>query len=181
MVALVNPAVFGQDVREIQGTVLDMEGNPIIGASVYIKGTYKGTVTDYDGKFSLKVPVEGEQILVVSFVGMITQEIKIGSSDHIEVNLKEDITQLESVVVVGYGKQKKKSIVGSITQTDNATLERAGGVNNLGRALTGNLPGVITTTSTGMPGADEPKIVIRSRSSWNNSDPLILVDGEQIL
>jgi len=93
------------------------------------------------------------------------------------VVLEDNVQQLESVVVVGYGKQKKKSVVGSITQTNSEVLERAGGVTSLGSALTGNLPGVITTTSTGMPGAEDPKIIIRTQSSWNNSEPLILVDG----
>lgn len=73
--------------------------------------------------------------------------------------------------------RKKASVVGAITQTSAKVLERAGGVSDLGSALTGNLPGVITTASTGMPGEEDPQIVIRGASSWNNSSPLILVDG----
>ena len=84
---------------------------------------------------------------------------------------------MEEVVVVGYGQQKKASVVGSITQTSGKTLERAGGVSSLGAALTGNLPGVITSSSTGMPGEEDPQIIIRTKSSWNNSEPLVLVDG----
>ena len=91
--------------------------------------------------------------------------------------LRENADVLDEVVIVGYGQQKKVSVVGAITQTSGEVLERAGGVSSVGAALTGNLPGVITTSSTGMPGAEDPTIVIRGVSSWNNSQPLILVDG----
>jgi TonB-dependent SusC/RagA subfamily outer membrane receptor len=79
--------------------------------------------------------------------------------------------------VVGYGKQKKEGVVASVTQTTGKVLERAGGVSSIGAALTGNVPGLITNASTGLPGAEDPQIIIRGRSTWNNSDPLILVDG----
>ena len=91
--------------------------------------------------------------------------------------LASDSEQLEEVVVVGYGQQKKASVVGAITQTTGKVLERAGGVSSVGAALTGNLPGVSTMSSTGMPGEEDPEIVIRGVSSWNSSSPLILVDG----
>lgn len=107
---------------------------------------------------------------------MTPQEVKVGKQP-IRVILKSDNVQLDEVVVIGYGTQKKESVVGAITQTNAKTLERSGGVSSLGQALTGNLPGVITYTSSGMPGDEDPKIIIRAQSSWNNSDPLILVDG----
>jgi TonB-dependent SusC/RagA subfamily outer membrane receptor len=91
--------------------------------------------------------------------------------------MKDNTEQLGDVVIVGYGVQKKQSVVGAITQTTSETLERTGGVTSLGAALTGNLPGVITTASTGMPGEEDPQILIRGRSTWNNAAPLILVDG----
>ena len=102
--------------------------------------------------------------------------MKASSKGTIKVVLKDDTQLLDEVVVVGYGQQKKASVVGAITQTSGKTLERSG-VSNLGAALTGNLPGVITSSSTGMPGAEDPKIIIRTQSSWNNSEPLVLVDG----
>ena len=92
------------------------------------------------------------------------------------ITLEDDSEVLEEVVVVGYGQQKKASVVGSITQTTGKVLERTG-VTSLGAALTGNLPGVITSASTGMPGEEDPEIIIRTKSSWNNSAPLVLVDG----
>ena len=161
----------------VKGTVFDSTGETVIGASVVVKGnTSIGTISDIDGNFVLTVPSENTT-LVVSFVGMKSQEVKVGANKLIKVTLEDDSQQLEEVVVVGYGQQKKASVVGSITQTSGKTLERAGGVSSLGAALTGNLPGVITSASTGMPGEEDPEIIIRTKSSWNNSEPLVLVDG----
>lgn len=157
------------------GTVVDDNGEPVIGASVVLKGKKNvGTVTDFDGNYKLSVPSQNS-VLTISFIGMVSQDVKANHKGRIV--LKEDAARLNEVVVVGYGQQKKASVVGSITQTDSKTLERHSGNPSLGAALTGNLPGVITTTTTGMPGEEDPKIVIRTQTSWNNSDPLILVDG----
>ena len=165
-----------QQGMKVKGTIFDSNGETIIGASVVVKGNASiGTISDFDGNFELNVPSRNS-VLVISFVGMKTREVK-ASQNLIKVTLEDDSQQLEEVVVVGYGQQKKASVVGSITQTSGKVLERAGGVSSLGAALTGNLPGVITSTSTGMPGEEDPQIVIRGASSWNNSSPLILVDG----
>ncbi|CDB09351.1 TonB-dependent receptor [Bacteroides sp. ET489] len=162
----------------VKGTVFDSTGETVIGASVVVKGnTSIGTISDIDGNFVLTVPSENTT-LVVSFVGMKSQEVKATSTNLIKVTLEDDSQQLEEVVVVGYGQQKKASVVGAITQTTGKVLERAAGVSDIGAALTGNLPGVVTTTGTGMPGEEDPKITIRGASSWNNNeDPLVLVDG----
>jgi len=168
---------WAQQGIKVKGVVEDSKGETVIGASVVLKGNNSvGTISDIDGNFVLTVP-SVRSILVVSFIGMKTQEIKVTPKGILRVILVDDTQQLEEVVVVGYGQQKKASVVGAITQTTGKVLERAGGVSNIGSALTGNLPGVITTSSTGMPGDEDPKIVIRGVSSWNNSDPLILVDG----
>lgn len=162
----------------VKGTVFDSTGETVIGASVVVKGnTSIGTISDIDGNFVLTVPNENTT-LVVSFVGMKSQEVKVVTNKLIKVTLEDDSQQLEEVVVVGYGQQKKASVVGAITQTTGKVLERAAGVSDIGAALTGNLPGVVTTTGTGMPGEEDPKITIRGASSWNNNeDPLVLVDG----
>ena len=160
----------------VSGTVSDEAGEPLIGASVIVKGNSSlGTVTDFDGNFQLKVPSE-QTTLVISYVGMTTKEVKVGKQRSFKVTLKDD-TQLEEVVVVGFGQQKKASVVGAITQTTGEVLQRAAGITDIGAALTGNLPGVITTASSGIPGEEEPQIIIRGASSWNNSSPLVLVDG----
>ena len=168
---------YAQNGMTVSGTVVDSHGEAIIGASVALKGSKTvGTITDLDGNFKLTVPND-KATLVVSFIGMTPQEVQVAGKKIIKVTLADDNIHLDEVVVVGYGQQKKASIVGSIAQTSGKTLERAGGVTSLGSALTGTLPGVITSSSTGMPGAEDPKIIIRTQSSWNNSEPLVLVDG----
>jgi TonB-linked SusC/RagA family outer membrane protein len=170
-------SAFAQSNRTVSGRVLDTHNEPVIGASVLLKGkTSVGTITNLEGKFTLSIPA-GNQILVVSYIGMITQEINVSRIDNVTIILKDDEVSLEEVVIVGYGQQKKASVIGAITQTTGKVLERAGGVASIGAALTGNLPGVVTMSSTGMPGEEDPRIIIRGRSSWNNADPLILVDG----
>ncbi|MBR2063558.1 MAG: TonB-dependent receptor [Bacteroidales bacterium] len=158
-----------------KGVVVDSNGEPVIGAAVALKGNETvGVITDLDGYFSMTV--DQNAVLVVSFIGMETLEVPASQSD-MRIVLKDDTLMLEETIVVGYGQQKKASVVGAITQTTGAVLERAAGVSSIGAALTGNLPGVVTTQSTGMPGEEDPKITIRGSSSWNSSDPLVLVDG----
>ena len=159
-----------------KGVVVDSNGEPVIGGGVALKSnTTVGTVTDLDGNFELTVP-DDNAVLVVSFIGMETVEVPVSRSA-MRIVLKDDSLMLEETIVVGYGQQKKASVVGAITQTTGEVLERAAGVTSVGAALTGNLPGVVTTQSTGMPGEEDPKITIRSGSSWNGNDPLVLVDG----
>ena len=154
----------------VSGTVSDEAGEPLIGASVIVKGNSSlGTVTDFDGNFQLKVPSE-QTTLVISYVGMTSKEVKVGKQRSFKVTLKDD-TQLEEVVVVGYGQQKKASVVGAITQTTGEVLERAAGIGSVGAALTGNLPGVATIASTGQPGEEDPRIYIRGAAAWNLDAP----------
>ena len=168
---------LAQNGVTVKGTVLDGTGETVIGASIVVKGnTSIGTISDIDGNFTLAVPSDNVT-LVVSFIGMKSQEVKATVQKPIKVILEDDSQQLEEVVVVGFGQQKKASVVGAIAQTNSKTLERTGGVTSLGQALTGNLPGVVTMTDTGKPGDEDPKITIRGVTSWNSSDPLVLVDG----
>ena len=161
---------------QVKGNLVDGTGEPLIGATVKVKGNPGvGAVTDLDGNFSISVPSENS-ILVFTYVGMKTKEVKIGTKREFKLTLEDD-NAIGEVVVVGYGQQKKASVVGAITQTTGKTLERAAGISDIGAALTGNLPGVVTTASSGMPGEEEPQIQIRGASSWNNSSPLVLVDG----
>lgn len=159
--------------KQFRGTVTDDNGQPLPGVTVYVQGTTNGTITDLDGDF--RISAEPGSMLIFSFVGYET--VTMQAADNLKVTMHEETAEIAEVVVVGYGQQKKASVVGSITQTDAKTLDRHSGVPSLGSALTGNLPGVITSTSTGMPGEEDPKIIIRTQTSWNNSDPLILVDG----
>ncbi len=165
----------------ISGKVTDSGGDPIPGASVIVKGTTIGTVTGGDGKFVLEVPEESK-ILSVSFVGFETVEIPIGTKSVFSVILEELTVGLGEVVAVGYGVQKKESVVGSIVQASNEQLKQTGNVTDLKQALTGQLPGVTTVVSSGEPGGtgtgnSATSIFIRGRNTWNGGQPLILVDG----
>ena len=169
------PSILFSQTKIVRGTIIDGKGETLIGVNVVEKGTTNGTVTDVDGNFSLSVP--NNAVLVVSYVGFRSQEVPVAGKSSLQITLVEDTEILDEVVVVGYGQQKKASVVGAITHTPGEVLERAGGISDVGAALTGNLPGVITIASSGMPGEEEPQIIIRGSSSWNNSDPLVLVDG----
>lgn len=167
-------SVYADTVR---GTVVDDTGEPLIGATIALKGGSAATASDIDGNYSLQVPDLKTAVLKVSYVGYLPQEIKVNGRSTVDVTLQTNAEQLEEVVVVGYGQQKKASVVGAITQTTGEVLERAAGIHDISAALTGNLPGVVTMQSSGMPGEESAKITIRGASSWNNSDPLVLVDG----
>ena len=150
---------------------------PIAGATIMVKGDVStGTITDGNGMFVLNVP-NNKNVIVVSFIGMESKEVDVTNKVDLKIVLKSQVTQLEEAIVVGYGKQKKESVVGAITQTKGETLQRTGGVSSVGAALTGNLPGVITVVSSGAPGGEDPTIYIRGQSTWNESSPLVLVDG----
>lgn len=167
-------SVYADTVR---GTVVDDTGEPLIGATIALKGGSAATASDIDGNYSLQVPDLKTAVLKVSYVGYLPQEIKVNGRSTVDVTLQTNAEQIEEVVVVGYGQQKKASVVGAITQTTGEVLERAAGIHDISAALTGNLPGVVTMQSSGMPGEESAKITIRGASSWNNSDPLVLVDG----
>lgn len=167
--------IQAQTGKTISGTVTDPNGEPLPGVTVIVQGTNNGTITDLDGKYSITA-AQGST-LVFTFIGFDNQVVQVGAGSTYNVKMEESSQQLDEVVIVGYGQQKKASVVGAITQANAETLQRAAGVTNLGAALTGNLPGVVTEQGTGIPGGEDPKILIRGASSWNNSDPLVLVDG----
>jgi len=163
--------------RNVTGRVIDAVSDEALpGVNIVEKGTYNGTVTDLDGNYALEV--SDNAVLVFSSVGYKPQEISVDNRSVIDVQLNEDLKQLEEIVVIGYGEQKKESVVGSIVQTTGRELMQSGGVSTVGQALTGRLPGVISITSTGRPGNESPEIYIRGQSTWNGGgQPLILVDG----
>ncbi|MBB3188127.1 SusC/RagA family TonB-linked outer membrane protein [Microbacter margulisiae] len=161
----------------VKGKVFDEKNMPMIGATVVVKGDLKiGTVTDVDGRFTLNVPMK-QPVIVISYVGYKPQEIDTKGKNFFTVDMIPNNVNLNDVVVVGYGQEKKQSVVGAIVQTSGKQLAKSVGLPDLGSALTGNLPGVITMTTTGKPGDETPQILIRGESTWNNTSPLILVDG----
>lgn len=176
---LFSPTLYASDSVQntITGRVVSSEDNlGIPGVNVLIKEVPGvGAVTDMEGNYSINAP--SDATLVYSYIGFKTVERKINNQSEINIIMDIDSQTLEEVVIVGYGEQKKEAVVASIVEVGGEVLERTGGVSSIGSALTGNVPGVITSASTGMPGEEEPRILIRGQSTWNSSEPLILVDG----
>ncbi|MBD8488492.1 TonB-dependent receptor [Echinicola sp. CAU 1574] len=164
-------------IREftVNGTVISSsDGQPIPGATVLVKNSTRGTVTDIDGNFSIEVPDEGA-VLVISFVGYKPQEVTINNQSAIEVSLEEDYKGLEEVVVIGYGEQKKINVAGAVAQVDGEALQDRP-VTNVSQALQGQIAGVSIQPTSGQPGAGY-NITIRGESSLNGGGALVIVDG----
>jgi len=181
MLALVFSGFTSIDLQaqeRVSGVVKDVGGLPLPGVSVIQKGTTRGASTDFDGNYAIEL-TQGEKTLVYSYLGFKTVEIPVNGQTIIDVNLEEDVEGLDEVVVVGYGTQKKESVVGAITQVKGEDLQELNlGVTDVREALTGNLPGVVGIQSTGIPGRSNLQLFIRGQASWNGSgQPLILVDG----
>ncbi|MFH6768601.1 TonB-dependent receptor [Gaetbulibacter aquiaggeris] len=165
---------FSQNV--ITGTVTDNNAQPLPGATILIVNTTKGTTTDFDGAFSLEAS-QGD-ILEISFVGFKTNRITIGTSKTYKIALEEDAAQLDEVVVVGYGTQKKVNLTGSVEMvTFKDEINQP--VTNAGQLLYGRFTGVQLTQTSGSPGADGSSIVIRGIGTFGGQSPLIVIDNIQ--
>lgn len=163
-----------QQQKSVKGTVTDATG-PVIGASIIVKGTTNGTVTDFDGNFELPEVNKGD-VIQISYIGYQTQEIKYTGQPSLQVKLVEDSQNLEEVVVVGYGVQKKVNMTGSVSQVDSKALESRP-IQNVSSGLQGMMPGVQVTSGQGRPGQDGATIRVRGVGTLNTADPYILVDG----
>ena len=160
--------------NQCTGTITDANGEPIIGASVQVKGTHDGAVTDLDGRFSLS-NVPKNATLLISYVGFTTQEVTWKGSP-LKIRLTEDQQSLNEVVVVGYGTQKKANLSGSVSQINGKALENRP-INNVTSGLQGLMPGITITGTNGAPGMDGGSIRVRGVGTLNNASPYILVDG----
>ncbi|MBV3635771.1 MULTISPECIES: SusC/RagA family TonB-linked outer membrane protein [Bacteroides] len=169
-------ATFGQNAT-VSGVVKDDTGEPVIGAGVLVKGTTSGTITDVEGHFSFRAD-DLNGTLVVSFVGMETQEIPMKGKGSFNVVLKSSNTLLDEVQVVAYGAQKKITLTGSISSVNTDELLKVPTA-SIGNMLSGVLSGVSSVQSSGQPGGDDPDVFIRGISTLNatNAKPLYLVDG----
>lgn len=163
-----------QQDRILRGTIIDTDGTPIIGANVVIKGSSNGTISDFDGHFSLEVK-EGD-VLVVSYIGYTDYEVRVGNQNNLSITLKEDSKALDEVVVVGYGTQTKVNLTGDVSTISKDDLVNRP-VTNVSSALQGLTPGVTITSGTGQPGNDASTIRVRGVGTLNNANPYILVDG----
>lgn len=178
--AFSNPDVAGkfsaETVRQaqaIRGQVIDKKtGEPIIGASVLVKGTTVGTITDADGKFTINASLGS--VLKVSFIGFKTVEIQ--ATESMKIYLTEDTETLEEVVVVGYGIQKKANLSGSVASVDKEQIQNRP-IQNVSSGLQGLMPGVTITGTNGAPGMDSGSIRVRGTGTLNTASPYILIDG----
>lgn len=161
----------------VSGNVYDSNDEPVPGAGVLIKGTNTGVITDENGAYTLTVP-DGETVIIVSSLGFLPQEKKVGLQSVIDFFLEEDRTTLDEVVVVAYGSQKKATVTGALSTVDSKELVKAP-VADITNVLAGQVPGITTIQTTGQPGADDAQIFVRGAGSLTDgaSSPLILVDG----
>lgn len=162
--------------QNVTGTVVDEQHAPLLGVNVTVKGTNIGAATDLDGHFYLKVDDASTRTLVFSFLGFKTQEVAIGQNTNFQITLRESSEELDEVVVVGYGTQKKASLTASIA-TVKGTEIAAQPVSDLSSSLGGRAAGVIFTQTSGQVGNDMSQIYIRGIATNGNSTPLYIVDG----
>ena len=161
--------------KTVTGTVVDAAGIPVIGANVIVKGTTNGTITDFDGNFSLDVPANA--VLEISYIGYLTVETPVGNQSKINVTLQEDTQALDEVVVVGYGTMRKSDVTGSIATAKGEELTKQQSFSAL-ENLRGKVSGVNIFSNSSQPGAYSNRVVIRGMSTINSSsDPLYVVDG----
>jgi TonB-linked SusC/RagA family outer membrane protein len=159
----------------VTGVVVDNQNVALPGVTVLIQNTSHGSITDVDGRYTISVPNE-RSVLVYSFIGYQTVEEVVGNRRVIDITLQEAVTELEEMVVIGYGQQKKESVVAAIS-TINATGLKQTPTSNLGVALAGRLPGLTVIQRSGVPGGESMEFYIRGRSTINGQQPLTLVDG----
>jgi len=158
----------------VKGTIVDEKGDPLIGATVSVKGTAYGTVANLEGKYSIEVPAKST--LTFNMVGYAEVNEPIEGRYEINVTMKDEAKVLADVVVVGYGTQKKVSVTGSISSISPKEIQMAA-TPSLSNALGGKLAGIVSRQSSGEPGYDQASVYIRGLGTWTNSNPLVLVDG----
>lgn len=175
---LMNAVALAQNNRTITGKITDDKGAPLSNVSVQVKGLKVGTVTNEDGNFSISVPANG-RILVFSYAGMTTEEVAIGNQTNVNVSLQPANKNLQEVVVVGYGTQRRRDVTASISRIDGAVIQDLP-VQGPDQALRGRAPGVTVTQSSGTPGSSI-NVNIRGAGSISASNqPLYVIDGVPI-
>ncbi len=159
----------------VTGTVKDVNGDPLFGVNILIKGTSRGTVTDLDGKFTLEVPT-GDEILVISYTGYETMEVAVDNQTQLDIVMAESISELEGVVVVGYGTVRKRDLTGSVGSLDSKKFEDEV-ISNVSQGLQGKVAGVNVTTNGGAPGGAMVVRIRGNNSVLGGNDPLYVIDG----
>ena len=165
-----------QQGKKVTGVVIDGTGEPVIGANVVVKGTTNGTITDFDGNYTIE-GVSANDVLVISYIGYLSQEVPVGNQSMIKVTLKEDTQTLDEAVVVGYGTMKKSDVTGSISTAKGDDLVKNQSFSALDN-LRGKVSGVNIFSNSSQPGAYSNRVVIRGIATINSSsNPLYVVDG----
>jgi TonB-linked SusC/RagA family outer membrane protein len=159
----------------VTGQVVDQQNEPLIGVTVQVVGQQGGTVTDFDGNYSIKVAPNGT--LKFTYVGYQEQTIAVGGKTTINVMMKDDAELLQEVVVVGYGTQKKESLTGAVTVVDSKAFQEKGGLSSPLEALQGQVAGVMITRGSSAPGDESWSMNLRGASSMNSTEPLVIIDG----
>lgn len=159
----------------VRGTVVDQTGESVIGASIQVKGTTQGTITDIDGKFSLGVP-DKKSVIVVSFIGYATKELQVDTSKPMSIVLEEDTKVLDEVVVVGYQEVRKKDLTGSVAKADMNELLNTP-VGSFDQTLGGRIAGVNVSSSEGTPGGTMNIVIRGNNSLTQDNSPLYVIDG----
>lgn len=161
--------------KTIKGQILDETGESMIGVSVLVKGTTIGTVTDFDGNYTLEVP-SGKNILEISYIGYKTKEITIGNNSLINIKMEPDTQALDEVVVIGYGTVKKRDLTGAVASMKNEDVTVAP-TSNVMEALQGKIAGMDIVKSSGQVGEDVSILLRGSRSIYGSNEPLFIIDG----
>ena len=165
--------VFAQQ-KNVRGTIVDASGDPLIGVNVSVKGMTIGIITDMKGRYQLEVPANAT--LLFSYIGYRSQEIAVGNQLSINITMQEDTQNIDEVVVVGYGVQKKETVTGAVSTLKGDDLIKTP-VANLSNAIAGKMSGVVTFQRSGEPGYDGATIRIRGSNTLGNNDPLVVIDG----
>ncbi|WP_189361990.1 SusC/RagA family TonB-linked outer membrane protein [Algibacter mikhailovii] len=173
MALLAGTALASAQNLSISGTITDENNQPLAGANVLVKNTSNGAQTDFDGNFSISAATDA--ILVISYMGFVTQEIPVNGKTTINAILIEDASQLDEVVIVGYGKQKKSDLTGAVAQVGSKEIEKYT-YSDATQALQGRMAGVNVSQQGGAPGANSV-ITIRGTGTFSNNGPLFVIDG----
>lgn len=162
--------------QKVSGTVTDASnGTTLPGVNIQVKGTTIGTNSDADGNFTIEVPSINAE-LIFSFVGYVTEKITLSGNSVVNIKLVQDILNLQEIVVIGYGARKKETLTGSVSKIDGKDMQ----INpspNVSSSLGGKIPGIISINTSGQPGKDDNRILIRGLGTLGDNDPLIIVDG----
>lgn len=164
-----------QNKVRVSGMVKDDKGGPASNASITVKNSNIGVSTDANGAFSVDVP-DAKSVLVVSYLGFQTQEVTVGNNTNMNINLQLATGQLNDVVVVGYGTQRKVTVTGAVTQVKGSELAKVPAL-NLSNTLVGRLPGITAVNASGEPGYDGSSLRIRGTNAFGNTAPLVVIDG----